>query len=113
MSHKHNILFYILGILAGILFSHLYRVHHKKEIDKTDEIQEKSNSWQGQVDEREEKIINYVQRYGKINTKKCKEVIGTSEATANRALANMFHRTILNRAGAGRGVYYFLKNINN
>lgn len=111
MKEKTNVLFYILGVLAGIFFSFLYKKSAEK-MPQRKPVEEK-NGFEGRVDEREEKIINYVQRYGKINTKKCKEIMGVSEATANRALSNMFHRAILDRGGAGRGIYYFLKNINN
>jgi predicted HTH transcriptional regulator len=110
MKEKNNILLYVLGLLAGLIFSFIYKISTKKNREV---ITKSKNNFEKKVDEREEKIINYVQRYGRINTKKCKEIMGVSEATANRALSNMFQREILLRGGAGRGIFYYLKNINN
>jgi len=61
------------------------------------------------LNERQKKIIKFLEENRMIITRKCAELLNVSEDTALRELSQLKRLNLIERKGIGRGVYYVIK----
>ncbi len=61
-----------------------------------------------ELNERQKKALEYLEKHGKITNREYREINDVSRQTAKRDLSDLVEKEILKQKGEGRGTYYTL-----
>jgi len=61
------------------------------------------------LDKRQKKIINFIEKNGKITTTQCADLLNVSNDTAFRELSKIMSIDLIKKKGIGRGIYYVIE----